>query len=261
MKQDITYKNLLDVILGVFFISWLFFLCVYWGNGAGIFAFTGFAGKFIVTAGRIYPVLILYMFLTVWGDIKSPGDFFEQLTECPSKSRAFGITLGFLILHALLVRFFSVPRGGGFDLLSSFAWAILYCGSMEVVWTGFFLKAFSKGRHFAVACMLNGFLYFLYLLPVMCIDGAMEEEVPVVYYFLYCALTAFLVGCIYRVTESVPASVLVRCVFQTQAWLYRDMMLGSPAVYFLFIVEILLFSGILFFMDRKEKHFKGEEKK
>ena len=98
--------------------------------------------------------------------------------------------------------------------------------------------------------MLNGVAFFLYSVPFWCIDGLKEELGEPVYYFLFCCLSALIVGSIYVITESVAAAVLTRGVLQLSVWFYTDMILGNPRVYLTMIIEVALLTLAAYLTER-----------
>ena len=241
MKKDITYKNLFDVILAVFFVSWMFFEVMILGNKFDILKYSEFSGRLVIIIGRMVPTIAVYMFMSVWRDVRDARGFLDRILDCESHLRTVLTVLFFCALHILLCHMLAEGKGRTpLFLILAVPFAILNAGFGEVAWTGFMLQAFRERTTLFSACMLNGFLYTMYCLPLWTIEGIRDEMGEFSHFLIFCCFTSLMIGYVYRITGSVFACVCIRTILQTSAYFYSDMIFASPAVTLLLLAETIV---------------------
>ncbi|MBR6329461.1 MAG: hypothetical protein IKR68_07415 [Lachnospiraceae bacterium] len=249
MKWDTTYKNLFDVLLAVYFVSWMFFEIMVIGNKFDILMYSEFSGRLVVIIGRLVPTVALYMFMSVWRDVRGPEEFASMVVECYSKARVIAVAVIFALVHAFVCSFAGESKGRtALFLILAIPYAILNSGFAEIAWSGFVFPAIWNRIPFFFACIFNGFLQTMFSLPLWTAVGVREELGEFSHCLLYCSFCAIVLGCVFRLTESVLACVLVRIVLQVAAYYYSDIVFGSPGITLVFLAEgILIYVAAMVF--------------
>lgn len=242
MKKKCSYKNIFDVFLGVFFVSWMFFEVVLLGNKADILSYATFSGRIIVTIGEIAPAVTIYVFLGIWRDVADAKDFMKRVFSSKGAFRTILMTFFFLGVHTLAM----MVCDAGFQMK---AWMVpfyliagmLSGGLEEVAWRGFFFAGIKRKISPYIGSILIGFLMGIYAIPLWSITGTRQSNTDFALYILYCVFQSIILGCLYRLTECVAACVLWQSYCHTFLFVGENLIWGGGRVNIVYIVEMLIF--------------------
>lgn len=236
MKRNLSGKNLMDLLLAVFFVSWCFFGTVIVGNRYEIFAYGGFSGTLIIAIGETVPLIMVYVFLTLWGDVGNIKGFIKKLLN-NNGIKTVLITGGFVLTVLVSSMFLGKPEGRGVQSLLPVAVAVLFSGGMaEVFFRGILHTALWERIPFLPSCVMCGFLKTVFYLPLWMIAGTRQAGNEFSQYLLYCVYEAIVLGSLFRLTESVTACVLLQCIMHLMLFYFDLLILGTPKITLVYIV-------------------------
>ncbi|MBR0148229.1 MAG: hypothetical protein IKR56_10180 [Lachnospiraceae bacterium] len=253
MKSNASYRNMFDVLLAIFFVSWMFFEVMILGNKFDILRYSGLSGKLIVIIGRLVPTVVVYMFMVVWQDVKDAVEFLHRAIYTPFKVRTIIFLLVFIAGHIYVLHLAgeSMGRASAFWVMA-LPYAFLNAGFAEVAWSGFIFPCIWNRISFIPACMITGFLYTFYSLPLWRVEGVRQELGEFSHYMIYCCYACLVLGCVYRLTESIIACVIVRVLIQAGLYFFEDMIFGSPKVNLVLFLELVILLVIALVFGKKK---------
>lgn len=248
MKRNLSGKNLLDLLLAVLFVSWCFFGTVIVGNRFEIFAYGGFSGTLIVAIGETVPFIMVYVFLTVWGDVNDIKSFIKKLFSNSSIKAAL-IAGGYAITVLVSSMLLGKPEGKGIGFIIPVIIASFFSGALaEVFYRGILHTALWERIPFLPACVVCGFIKTVFYLPLWMVQGTRQAGNDFSQYLLYCVYEAILLGCLFRLTESVIACVIIQCLLHALLFYYDLLILGTPKITLVYIVisAVSLICAVMF---------------
>lgn len=240
MKNNITGKQVFDVVLATLFVAWLFFEIIIQGNAFNIFQYSGFSGKLIVLMGHISPAIAVYMFMGVWGDVKDAKDFALKVLACKNWLRTAIVLFAFIGVHYiaissstdLIVR----PKGFAFVVVP---FCFLTCGVAEISFRGIIFKGLWENIPFFFACVMTGTIMLIYNIPLYAVEGTRQSVTDFALFYIYCIYMNILQGCIYRITASVFACMIFATYMMSFSYLYQGVLFERPAIVLFCVLELI----------------------
>lgn len=240
MKKKPSFRNMFDILLAVFFTSWMFFEIIILGNKFDVFKYNSPSGRFVAIIGELSPVVAVYMFMTVWKDVKDAGEFIKKIFDCKSHARTVLCLFAFMAVHYVGIRLCGIRTGyKPLFLIVAIPLALLNYGLAEVAWRGIIFTALWEHLPFVLSCVMAGFMNTCYFLPLWTIDGASKGLGDFSVFMLYSVYTAILLGCIYRITGSVAACVVFQSYIHILMYYYDELILGNSRAVIVYMVEML----------------------
>ena len=254
MKKNASFKNVVDVLLATFFVSWLFFEIIILGNKFDIFHYSGLSGKLIVLFGEVSPLIATYMLLTIWKDISSAFDYVKTIFQEESILRTSVVLVIFTVLHTF------VAVLGGRDIghkpayfIIAIPLAVVSFGLAESAWMGIVYPGVKRVLPAPLACIAVGFMKGCYFIPMWSIKGTEIRKYEFPYFLIYCVFINLLLGAIYRMTESVFACMAFQTVAGTLSIYYGGLMFDRPKATVLYIAELIVVGAVLLVWKKMEK--------
>ncbi len=254
MKKNASAKNVIDVLLATFFVSWLFFEIIILGNKFDIFHYSGLSGKLIVLFGEVSPLIAAYMLLTIWKDIDSALGYVKTIFQEESILRTSIVLVIFTVLHTF------VAVAGGRNMghkpvyfIIAIPLAVVSYGLAESAWMGIVYPGVKRVLPAPLACIAVGFLKGFYFIPMWSIKGTEIRKSEFPYFLIYCVFISMILGVIYRMTESVFACIAFQSVAGTLSIYYGGMIFGSPKMTILYMIEAAAVGVILLIWKKFEK--------
>lgn len=240
MGRNFRAKNIFDVLLAVFFVSWIFFQIVIWGNSVDIFWYEGLSGKLCIFFGELSPIFSVYMFMVIWKDVSDRDDYIKKIISCSQPLRATIITAIYTSIFVLLSVYSGVRNDRSLKFLFFAIPLSLVCfGLAEVAWRGYIFKAMWERFSFVSVTVVIGVLQALYYIPLYGVKGTRYQQMTELPYLLfYNVFLSIMLCCLYRMTSSILSCVLFETIAHSMLYIFDDLMMVSPRVVAVCIFEI-----------------------
>lgn len=254
MKKEFTYKNIIDYLLGAFFVAWMAFEVVLVGNKFDVLHATDFSGQFVLIFGACAPGLTVYVLLKMWGDIKGPRDFFSLLFSCKKTGMTILMVIVFCVIQFGVSLFFAMKTGQSFLMIPLyFLYALLFGGLGEIGWRGFLQPALEQRLPFYLANLMTGSLWACFAVPLWYIDGTLHSQVHFARYVLYCVFLSILLNALYGMTESVLACIIFQAFSRSLVFLFEGLVFNNGKLTLIYSIEMLLATVICFVIRKKNR--------
>lgn len=241
MKRNLSFKNVYDILLAVFFVSWVIFEIIIIGNEFDIFLYSGFSGHLLAVIGQVMPSIIVYMFMVIWKDITGIKEYVKKILFTKSWSRTWSTLAIFVGVHIVCVLI------SGTKTIYKPAYLLIYlpvvfinAGLSEILWRGIIFHFLGRQMNFFLACMATGFINACYFIPMWMIEGARIEFGNFIGYFLYSVLLAVVLGSLYRITGSLVSVIIFQTIAQILAFYFVQVRFATPRAAFMCIIEFAL---------------------
>lgn len=237
MKKNPSFKNMLEILLAVYLISWGFFGIIIWGKNYDIFSYASPEGRLVAVIAEVIPAVIVYVYMTVWQDVSSFKHFIKKVLDGEQPKKIIMVLSAFVIVHSVIVIISGTKSGRSFLYLpAALVIAFISYGVAEIAWRGIIFSAFWEHMPFFTACMLSGVMHTIYFLPMYKVEGAMKGEFA--WFMFFCIFQAILLGCLYRITHCTAACIVMETVIRIQMYFYTDLVFGSARIIMCYLIEL-----------------------
>lgn len=250
MKKNPSLKNMVAVLVSIYLISWSFFSIIIFGKNYDIFDYATPAGRLAAITALVVPAVIVYVFMTLWGDVTSLKHFVKKVLDGEQPKKTLLVVGIWLVLHTAFV----IIGGSRSNYTIKYVpvalvVAFISYGLAEIAWRGIVFFAFWEHMPFFTACMLAGILNTLYFVPMLKIEGAMTGNFA--WFMFFSIYQSIIMGCVYRITHCTAACVVMQTIMRLQMYFYTDLVFGSSKIIMLYLVEAILLAVAAFTLGNK----------
>lgn len=253
IKGEITYRSLLNYVLGVYSSVWavIAFVLVY--NRFQVLSYDSVSGKTVLFSAFLMPSLVLYILMKRQNEVRTPKEFLSGLFAPQKHLREAAITAAFCLTFFLASVLCGEYRRGSMPaaLFSIFPIVILE-GFQEMGFRGFLAEALGREIPFGISAVLTGTIWGCLYFPLWFVKGAPWASFDFLLFLLNCVFQSILLNSLYLLTGSVFACMVFRSFWAFLFLLFDGLMFDNGVYTIYSSAEMILVFVAMAVLQRKK---------